>query len=133
MPSKDRIRLAKEIKVNFQLFLIAIVCTLVTHGILYVTLKPPVATQSEVVWDPDRDSGLMSSVKLPTEFGRSKYDFEIVHPEHLNDLNAFRKPLFEADLKEKTIIAFLLFPLALCGGRYLFLLVQWVQRTSRLE
>ena len=195
MQSKALIRLAKEIKINFQLILIALVCTLVAHGILYYWLKPPISNQeqipyveeqiptyerdgaeytisdleaeiaakslsktSNVLEDPtpkkttsttpsptvedfvkaftEADLGrpsLSEEGVLPEDYGSSQYDKNIKFASSLENLNEFREQSFKQDLEEKTIIAFFLFFFGLCGGRYLFLIVRWVNRTSQLE
>jgi hypothetical protein len=162
MHSKALIRLAKEIKINFQLILIAIVCTLVAHGILYYWLKPPISLQvprseleklqeqmegitfadssaygvslldqmAQVGFQNDDDHQL---IVPPQDYGQSKYDYEIKFESQMDNLNAHREQCFERDLEDKTIIAFAVFLLGLCIGRYLFLFVRWVNRTSQLE
>jgi hypothetical protein len=180
MHSKALIRLAKEIKINFQLILIALVCTLVTYGILYYSLKPPISNQveelsfveidapieeeyaptveedvivEEEALELNRNSsatnvGAYSTLQtlsdihapdeveewvLPPDFGASRYDSEATTQGELDNLNWFREIAFRSDLEEKTAIAFFLFFFGLCGGRYLFLFVRWVNRTSQLE
>ncbi len=175
MHSKALIRLAKEIKINFQMILIALVCTLVAHGILYYWLKPPISNQEQIeessfveeeapIVEEDviveeealelnhsisgmnlREYGRLEvmaamnaekeieSIVLPDNFGESRYDTEVTFKSQLDNLDSFRESAFRSDLEHKTGIAFFLFFFGLCGGRYLFLFVRWVQRTSQLE
>lgn len=134
METKTQITLAKEIKILFYLILLGIAFVGMTFGIMYVALKPPInAPVPQEVKNRINQGGVHISVGDAFS-NHSKYDNGITESVILNDkINEYRMSGFKYDIQEKiktvTIIIFIL----LLAGRYIILLIKWVNRTSRLE
>jgi len=64
----------------------------------------------------------------------SKYDNGMPFSCVINDkINEYRMDRFHEDIEEKTIIALLIFLTLSIFGRYIYLGVTWVSKTSSLE
>lgn len=133
MSNKTEVLVAKELKMNFFIVLIGIVLVLGYYSGLYLIHKPPM---NRPLTEEEKLNLRMNGDKmgvLGNFFSNvSEYDSYITVSEMAEDrINEVRQIQFKADIQERTKTSIPYIFIALIGGRYLYKLVKWVQKTSK--
>ena len=140
MARKIEVLLAKEIVQIFKLFVLCAILVALTYGVLYIVLHPPkndpvpIEVKNRIRQELN-EKGAFSTRGVFSN--HSRYDRmikgDLVYIIMEDKINEVRLRLFRKEIREFTELSAWLIFIGIFGGRYLFLLITWVIRTSKQE